>query len=96
MRWKRYLAAVDSHKPIYVNSGYRSPALNKAVGGASGSMHLSGRAADITAGSAADNRRLYDLAISLGLPFYELIGEKYGFGWLHVSHCPERTQRKPS
>lgn len=34
-------------KAIVINSGYRTPAHNKAVGGASGSQHLYGKAADI-------------------------------------------------
>ena len=33
--------------PIIISSGYRSPQLNKAVGGASNSQHIEGRAADI-------------------------------------------------
>lgn len=36
-------------RPIIVSSGYRSPTVNKAVGGATNSAHLTGRAADITA-----------------------------------------------
>ena len=38
-------------KPIYVNSGYRCPALNRAVGGVAHSQHLTGEAADITGGN---------------------------------------------
>ena len=34
-------------EPIIINSGYRSPAVNKAVGGAQNSNHLTGCAADI-------------------------------------------------
>ena len=34
--------------PVVVNSGYRSPALNAAVGGAPRSRHMYGEAADIT------------------------------------------------
>lgn len=34
--------------PIIVNSGYRSESVNKAVGGAKRSLHMQGRAADIT------------------------------------------------
>ena len=33
--------------PIHVNSGYRCPELNRAVGGAQNSMHMQGLAADI-------------------------------------------------
>lgn len=35
-------------KPLYVNSGYRCPPLNKAVGGVPSSQHLKGEAADIS------------------------------------------------
>ena len=34
-------------KPIYINSGYRSPSHNKRVGGSPNSQHLLGKAADI-------------------------------------------------
>lgn len=34
-------------RPIIVNSGYRTPPVNKAVGGAKRSLHMQGRAADI-------------------------------------------------
>ncbi|WP_200974439.1 D-Ala-D-Ala carboxypeptidase family metallohydrolase [Echinicola sp. 20G] len=37
-------------KPIYINSGYRSPDHNKAIGGAKNSYHLKGMAADIKVG----------------------------------------------
>lgn len=72
-------------KPILVNSGYRCPALNNAVGGKASSQHLRGEAADITTGSPQSNKQLYDLAIALRLPFDQLIGER-GYTWLHISH----------
>lgn len=34
--------------PVIITSGYRSPALNRAVGGSKNSQHMSGQAADIT------------------------------------------------
>ena len=83
-------------RPITVTSGYRSPAVNKQVGGVPTSMHLSGHAADITAGSPVDNRRLYQLVQSLNLPYFELIGKKYDFRWLHISHAPDRKKRTPA
>lgn len=82
--------------PITVTSGYRCAALNKAVGGAAASLHMQGQAADITVGNAVDNRRLYQLAQDLGLPCYELIGKRYDFRWLHLSHAPGKTQKQPS
>lgn len=38
-------------EPVRVNSGYRTPAYNKSVGGKSASQHLQAKAADITAKS---------------------------------------------
>lgn len=78
---------------IIVNSGYRSAELNAAVGGAPGSHHLRGMAADITAGNATDNRRLFDLAVRLKLPYTQLIAE-HGFRWLHISHDPADIRRQ--
>lgn len=79
-------------KPITVTSGYRSPALNKAVGGVSTSQHLKGEAADITTGNYVDNARLFQLAVDLKLPFDQIIFEKgdikTGPAWIHVSHRP--------
>ena len=39
---------MDMGYPIHVNSGYRCPALNEAIGGAKNSQHMKGMAADIT------------------------------------------------
>ena len=72
-------------KPIKVNSGYRSPVLNKIVGGSKTSQHMTGLAADITTGSIMENRRLFELVQSLNLPFDQLIDENK-FKWIHVSY----------
>lgn len=74
-------------KPIVVTSGYRCPALNKAVGGSKTSDHMIGRAADIhgTPNTKAENKRLFELVKSLDLPFDQLIDEK-NLSWVHVSH----------
>lgn len=72
-------------KPITVTSGFRCPALNKAVKGSATSDHMTGRAADITGGNLKENRRLFYLIQELGLPFDQLIDEK-GFSWVHVSY----------
>lgn len=72
-------------KAIRVNSGYRCPALNKAVKGSKTSQHMKGLAADITVGSITKNKELFDLIIKLDLPFDQLIDEKK-FSWVHVSY----------
>ena len=80
-------------RPITVNSGYRCPALNKAVGGVASSQHLTGHAADITTGNSVDNRRLFEMVQRLGLPFDQLIDES-DFTWIHISHDPRRNRRQ--
>lgn len=80
-------------KPIIVTSGYRCPELNKAVGGAKTSHHLSGMAADISTGNKADNRRLFELVQKLDLPFTQLIDES-NFTWVHISLDPANVKRQ--
>lgn len=80
-------------KPITINSGYRCPELNKAVSGSPTSDHMQGRAADITGGSQVENKKLFDLVQSLGLPFDQLIDER-DFAWVHVSYRSEKDNRK--
>lgn len=75
--------------PITINSGYRSPKLNAAVGGVSTSQHLRGEAADITAETPAENKRLFDRIVSLRdegrIAFDQLIDES-GYKWIHISY----------
>lgn len=75
--------------PITVNSGYRSPALNRAVGGVATSQHVKGEAADITVGSSAENKRLFDKIVELQkagrIAFDQLIDES-GYSWVHISY----------
>ena len=81
-------------KPIIVTSGFRCKALNKAVGGASNSQHLTGEAADIRTQSDTkeDNKKLFDLIQKLNLPFDQLINE-YDFNWIHVSYSDRNRKQ---
>lgn len=73
--------------PIIVTSGYRCKLLNQVVGGAANSQHTTGMAADVRTLSdyPSDNKRLFDLAVSLDLPFDQLIDE-YRYNWVHLSY----------
>lgn len=81
-------------RPITVTSGFRCRAVNKAVGGSETSQHMKGEAADITAGSRAENRKLFE-HIREALPFDQLIFEKGGDDgpdWVHVSYREGRNR----
>ena len=77
--------------PIIVTSGYRSTALNKAVGGAANSQHTKGMAADIrtVSDSRADNMRLLRCLLNSGIVFDQVICEYPDAqgrpDWIHVS-----------
>ena len=86
-------------KPIHISSGYRSAALNKAIGGASNSQHCTGEAIDIDMDGHAGgvtNKMVFDY-IKDNLNFDQLIWE---FGtdanpdWVHVSYESTGRQRK--
>lgn len=83
---ERIRAVLDA--PINISSGYRCPALNKAVGGAKTSDHLNALAADITApgfGTPTEVARLLaPLVETLGIGQIILEGVR-GKQWVHVS-----------
>ena len=67
--------------PITVSSGYRSPALNKAVGGAASSAHVLGLAADISTAKLAP-KALALLIRQSAIVFDQLI---YEGTWVHIA-----------
>lgn len=69
-------------KPITVLSGFRSPAINKAMGGANQSAHLDGLAADIICPAFGAPRQICELLVRTGLEFDQLIDE--GGRWVHI------------
>lgn len=79
-------------KPITVNSGYRCPELNERVKGSNNSQHMKGEAADITAGSKEENKKLFEY-IKEHLPFDQLIDES-NFTWVHVSYSSARNRKQ--
>jgi zinc D-Ala-D-Ala carboxypeptidase len=78
----------DSHGAVTVTSGYRSPELNKAIGGSTTSDHCKGCAADFEV-PGLDNKDLAKWIID-NLTFKQLILEFYkegepNSGWVHCS-----------
>jgi zinc D-Ala-D-Ala carboxypeptidase len=76
--------------PIYISSGYRSQALNAAIGGALNSQHNRGMAIDIDMdGTNIKNSAIFEYAKTL--PFDQLIwefGTKENPDWVHISYSP--------
>jgi len=88
---EKILQPVREHygKSVKVNSGYRSPEVNAAVGGSRTSDHCKGQAADIEITGVANG----DLAkyIAENYKFTQVILEFYTLGipdsgWVHVSY----------
>jgi uncharacterized protein YcbK (DUF882 family) len=90
----------DYEQPIIINSGYRSPAVNKAVGGVATSNHLTGCAVDIRVLGMEQLLRyaviLLDISDESGEDFDELLIERNAKGsyWLHFAVRPEGNRRK--
>jgi hypothetical protein len=83
--------------PIGISSGYRSEALNKAIGGSKTSQHSKGEALDLDADmfGKVTNKQIFEF-IKENLVFDQLIWE---FGndnepnWVHVSFTTKRPNR---
>ena len=88
-----------SGTPIIINSGYRSPQLNRAIGGVPTSNHLTGCAVDIRV-SGMEQLIVYaailiQYANETHQDFDELLLEKSGHGkfWLHFAVKPNNNRR---
>ena len=86
----------DNFGVTVINSGYRGPALNEAVGGSSKSQHCKGEAVDIECPGTPN----YNVAnwIRENLEFDQLILEFYtpgipDSGWVHVSYKSEGNRK---
>ena len=96
--WNRRYGEGDD--PIVINSGYRSPQVNAAVGGVKGSNHLTGCAADIRVAGIEQLLRyatiLLDISDESREDFDELLLERSPKGtyWLHFAVRPSGNRRK--
>jgi len=85
--------------PIYISSGYRSPALNEAIGGSPRSFHSHGMALDLDQdgrNKGVSNADVF-FFIKENLPFSELIwefGTEDNPNWVHVAIAKGRESEK--
>ena len=90
----------EGNDPIIINSGYRSEAVNKAVGGVKGSNHLTGCAADIRVAGMEQALRyaviLLDISDESQEDFDELLLERSPKGsyWLHFAVRPPSQENR--
>ena len=89
----------DQEEPIIINSGYRSEAVNKAVGGVAGSNHLTGCAVDIHVLGKEQAIRyaciLLDIADESQEDFDELLIEQSAKSlWIHFAVRPFANRRR--
>ena len=91
---------INTDTPIIINSGYRSPELNKKVGGSPTSNHLTGCAVDIRVYGIEQAMRyaviLMDYADETKQDYDEILIEKnrHGAIWLHFAVRPKENRRK--
>jgi zinc D-Ala-D-Ala carboxypeptidase len=69
--------------PILISSGYRSPAVNKAVGGSANSQHMTGQAVDFIAPRFGTPRQIVDALADSDVPYDQCILEFNR--WVHLS-----------
>ena len=90
----------EGNDPIIINSGYRSEAVNKAVGGVKASNHLTGCAVDVRVSGLEQALRyaviLLDISDESGELFDELLLERGTRGnyWLHFAVRPPRGDNR--
>ena len=90
----------DGEEPIIITSGYRSPEVNRAVGGSPTSNHLTGCAVDIRCVGIEQALRyaniLLDIADGTKRDYDELLIERNARGnyWLHFAVRPEGNRRR--
>jgi putative chitinase len=71
--------------PIFISSGYRSPILNRRVGGAKLSDHMFGKAADFTCRGLGTPLEVCRAIAASNIIFDQLI---YEGTWVHISFSP--------
>ena len=78
-------------KPINITSGYRSPALNRAIKGAANSDHMKGQAVDFTL-PKEDYPKVFEW-LRNNVNYTQIIDE-FGFSWIHISYDAKNLKKQ--
>ena len=81
--------------PIRVTSGYRSPKLNRSIGGSSKSQHCKGQALDLQFWKDGQmiNQEIYKWVLNSDIEFDQMINE-FDFAWIHISLVKEKNRKQ--
>ena len=85
----------DALGPIRISSGYRSPSLNRAIGGSSKSQHCKGEALDLQFWKDGEmcNKEVYKWVLDSDIEFDQMINE-FDFAWIHISLKEKRNRKE--
>ena len=74
-------------QPLHINSAYRGPKVNSAVGGSKNSAHMKGYAADFVCSAFGTPQEICHAIMDSTIQYDQLI---YEFGaWVHISFDPQ-------
>lgn len=77
------------NNPVYISSGYRCPALNRAIGSSGTSAHTMGYAADFTCHKFGTPKEVANKINESSIKFDQLIYENT---WVHLSIDPRNRR----
>ena len=84
-------ALLGNHR-ITITSGYRSPKLNKAIGGAPNSQHMTGHAVDFICPEFGSPAKIMQAIVDSAIEYDQCVLEYASKtdpskGWIHISFC---------
>jgi phosphoribosylaminoimidazole (AIR) synthetase len=85
----------DALGPIRISSGYRSPQLNRAIGGSSKSQHCKAQALDLQFWKQGKmcNQEIFNWVLETKVEFDQMINE-FDYSWIHISYVQDNNRNQ--